>query len=59
MSGERSTLVGTPVVVAPGKIFTLGDNYGNCLRLNAAFWSERTEQALETLGGLAETMSFI
>ena len=41
--------------IAPGRIFTLGDKYGNCLRLNAAFWSERTEQALETLGGLAET----
>jgi phosphomevalonate kinase len=25
MSGERSTLVGTPVVVAPGKIFLLGE----------------------------------
>jgi DNA-binding transcriptional MocR family regulator len=42
--------------IAPGKIFTLGDKYGNCLRLNAAFWSERTEQALETLGGLAEKL---
>ena len=40
--------------IAPGTIFTLGDRYSNCLRLNAAFWSERTEQALETLGGLAE-----
>ncbi len=42
--------------IAPGKIFTLGDKYGNCFRLNAAFWSERTEQALETLGGIAEGM---
>jgi len=40
--------------IAPGTIFTLGDRYKNCFRLNAAFWSERTEQALETLGGLAE-----
>lgn len=42
--------------IAPGTIFTLGDRYRNCFRLNAAFWSERTEQALETLGGLVETL---
>jgi len=42
--------------IAPGTIFTLGDRYKNCFRLNAAFWSERTERALETLGGLAEEM---
>jgi len=42
--------------IAPGTIFTLGDRYGNCFRLNAAFWSERTEQAVETLGGIAEGM---
>ncbi|HEY6871394.1 MAG TPA: PLP-dependent aminotransferase family protein [Geobacteraceae bacterium] len=39
--------------IAPGAIFTLGDRYRNCFRLNAAFWSERIEQALETIGGLA------
>ena len=44
------------VGIAPGTIFTLGDRYKNCFRLNAAFWSERTEQALETLGGTAEEM---
>ena len=43
--------------IAPGSIFTLGDRYGNCFRLNAAFWSERLEQALETLGGLAERIA--
>lgn len=42
--------------IAPGSIFTLGDKYRNCFRLNAAFWSERIELALETLGGLAEAM---
>ena len=42
--------------IAPGTIFTLGDGYGNCFRLNAAFWSEQAEQAVETLGGLAEEM---
>lgn len=42
------------ISIAPGQIFTLGDRYRNCLRLNAAIWSEKVEQALETLGGLAE-----
>lgn len=42
--------------IAPGTIFTLGECYSNCFRLNAALWSERIEQSLETLGGLAEEM---
>ncbi len=42
------------ISIAPGTLFTTtGDRYRNCIRLNAAFWSERTEQALETLGGMA------
>jgi DNA-binding transcriptional MocR family regulator len=45
------------ISIAPGAIFTTGDKFGNCIRLNAAFWSERTEQALETLGGIAEAMT--
>ena len=43
--------------IAPGSIFTLGDAYRNCFRLNAAFWSERVEQALETVGELAENIA--
>lgn len=43
--------------IAPGTIFTLGDKYKNCLRLNGAFWAERVEQALETVGGLAEKIA--
>jgi len=42
------------ISVAPGTIFTLGDKYRNCFRLNASFWSERIEQALETLGESVE-----
>jgi DNA-binding transcriptional MocR family regulator len=42
------------ISVAPGTIFTLGERYGNCFRLNASFWSEQIELALETLGRLAE-----
>jgi DNA-binding transcriptional MocR family regulator len=49
--------LGKGISIAPGSIFTLGNKYGNCLRLNAAFWSERVEQALETLGGLAENIT--
>ena len=48
--------MGEGVSVAPGRIFTLGDKYANCLRLNAAIWSERIEQGLETLGGLAKNL---
>jgi DNA-binding transcriptional MocR family regulator len=43
------------ISIAPGTIFTTtGDKFSNCIRLNAAFWSERIEQALETLGEMAE-----
>ena len=45
------------ISIAPGIIFsTSGNKYSNCIRLNAAFWSERVEQALETLGDVARTM---
>lgn len=44
------------ISIAPGNIFTLGNRYQNCFRLNAAFWSEQIEQALETLGRLAEML---
>lgn len=44
------------ISIAPGMIFTTGEKYGNCMRVNSAFWSERIEQAFETLGGLASGM---
>lgn len=44
------------ISIAPGMIFTTGDKYRNCIRVNSAFWSERIEQAVETLGGLAAGM---
>lgn len=43
--------------IAPGMLFTLSGRYRNCVRLNSAFWSEDIEHAIETLGGLAETLS--
>lgn len=44
------------ISIAPGMIFTTGDKYRNCIRVNSAFWSERIEQALETVGGMAAGM---
>ncbi len=45
------------ISIAPGIIFsTTGDKYNNCIRLNAAYWSEEVEQALETLGTITNTM---
>ncbi len=41
------------IAVAPGVMFTLGDQYRNCIRLNAAFWSEQVEKAIARLGKLA------
>ena len=42
--------------IAPGTLFSTGDRFRNCIRLNAAFWSERIEQALETVGAMADEM---
>ncbi len=44
------------ISIAPGSIFTTGNKYKNFIRLNAAFWSEKIEQSLETLGEVAETL---
>jgi len=41
------------IAIAPGPVFTTGDKFKNCMRLNAAFWSERIDQALEILGAMA------
>jgi DNA-binding transcriptional MocR family regulator len=41
--------------LAPGLLFTTGDGFGNCVRLNCSFWSERIERSLETVGRLAGT----
>lgn len=44
------------ISIAPGMVFTTGEQYRNCIRVNSAFWSERIEQALETVGGMAAGM---
>ena len=49
--------VGERIMIAPGAVFTTTGRYGNCFRLNAAFWTEEVERAIETLGGLAGAMA--
>jgi DNA-binding transcriptional MocR family regulator len=44
------------ITIAPGPIFSVRQGYPNHIRLNGAFWSDKIEKALATLGGLAEAM---
>ncbi|MBT0651991.1 PLP-dependent aminotransferase family protein [Geobacter luticola] len=44
------------ITIAPGPIFSAAQKYRNCIRLNAGYWSERVERAIETLGQLAGAM---
>lgn len=42
------------ISIAPGPLFTSGQGYVNCLRLNAGIvWDARVEAAIDTLGQLA------
>ncbi len=41
------------ITIAPGPIFSATGKFRNYLRINAAFWSARTEGAIQTLGRLA------
>jgi DNA-binding transcriptional MocR family regulator len=43
--------------IAPGPLFSTTGKFRNCLRLSAAFWSERIDQALETVGEMAKGMT--
>ncbi|HEY6837758.1 MAG TPA: PLP-dependent aminotransferase family protein [Geobacteraceae bacterium] len=43
--------------IAPGPLFTIGDRFRNCVRVSAAFWNERIEEALATLGEIAREIS--
>jgi DNA-binding transcriptional MocR family regulator len=45
------------ISITPGPIFSATGKYLNCIRLNAASWSARVEQAVETLGRLAGGIS--
>ena len=44
------------IAVAPGSLFTTGDRFGSCIRVSAAFWSERIREALRKVGGFACAM---
>lgn len=44
------------ITIAPGPVFSAKQKYRNCIRLNAGYWSERIERAIETLGQLAAAM---
>lgn len=44
--------LGRGITIAPGPIFSASGRFRNCVRLNAAQWSERAARAVETLGAL-------
>ena len=44
------------ITIAPGRIFSSGDGFRNCLRLNGAFWSEENRWAVQSLGKMAEEL---
>jgi len=48
--------IGAGITLAPGNLFSVSGKYRNCVRLNAAFWSEREERAVQKLGGLASAL---
>lgn len=41
------------ITIAPGPIFSAANKFRNCIRLNAAMWSDKINHAIETLGRLA------
>ncbi|RTF81591.1 PLP-dependent aminotransferase family protein [Serratia marcescens] len=41
------------ISIAPGRMFTTGDHFNHCFRLNASFeWNDRFEEAIKTLAKL-------
>jgi len=49
---ERTLKAG--ITIAPGRIFSATRRYPNYIRLNAAYWSKRIEDAVAVIGGLAK-----
>ncbi len=45
------------ITLAPGALFSTSGKFTNCLRLNAAFWSEKNRWAIETLGEMAKQLA--
>jgi DNA-binding transcriptional MocR family regulator len=52
---QRALLKG--IAVAPGSLFTTSDRYRSCVRISAAFWSDRIRDAVRTLGGIASDLA--
>lgn len=45
------------ITLAPGRIFTLHDQYHHCMRLSyGSLWNEKTDRLLKQLGNLAKTV---
>jgi DNA-binding transcriptional MocR family regulator len=44
------------ITIAPGLIFSASRKYRNFIRLNAAYWSDKIEQAIAVIGRLAAEM---
>jgi DNA-binding transcriptional MocR family regulator len=42
------------ITITPGPLFSGSGKFHNCVRLNAAFYSEKNELAIETLGKMAK-----
>ena len=50
-----NTAIAHKIVISPGKMFTLQDQFNNCMRLSYGLeWNNNTEKALQMLGSLAK-----
>ena len=45
------------ISVVPGHLFSVGPHFDSCVRLNAAYWSKRTEPALTQLAEMAHRLA--
>ena len=45
------------ISVVPGHLFSVGSQFQNCVRLNAAYWSKQTEPALARLADMAQKLA--
>ena len=49
-----NTAMANKISIAPGRMFTLQNQYNNCMKLNCGLvWGEKVENALKLLGKLA------
>jgi len=52
-----SQAIDAGITLAPGALFSTVGDFSNCLRLNAAFWSEEYQWAVEYIGRQAALLS--